>query len=148
LKFINLDEIDPIYFDKPYYLLPDKNAEKSYALFVKALEDSRRVGICKFVMRQKEYLAALRAFDGVSCTEILHYADEVTMPKELEERPERAHVNAKELKVAQQLIEALSDEFHPEEFHNEYIERVEELMKQKAKGEEVVLRPPEAKKAK
>ena len=139
-KFVDLSEIDPIYFDRPYYLLPDKNAGKSYGLFVEALEQSQKVGICKFIMRTKEYLAALRSIDGVICAEIMHFAEEVTQPADLEDRPERLEVNPKELKIAQQLIDALTDEFDPNEFHNEFIDRVEEMVEKKAEGE-VITKP-------
>lgn len=141
LRFVDLHDIDPIYFDRPYYMLPDKNSGKAYPLFVEALEQAGKVGICKFVMREKEYLAALRALDGVICCEILHFGEEVTMPKDLADRPEQAKVNDRELAIAQQLIDALTGAYDPMEFKNEYIERVEEMIERKAEGEEVVTQP-------
>ena len=83
--FVDLDDIDPIYFDHPYYLGPDKGAEKAYALLVKAMADSRKVAVARFVLRNKENLAALRPMDGVMTMATMRFADEVVTPKEIAE---------------------------------------------------------------
>lgn len=140
--FVSIQEIDPIYFDRPYYLLPGEGAARSYALLVRAMEESGRVGIGKFVMRQKEYLAALRPLDGALCVEIMHFADEVVLVDDLEGVPGKQKIDDKQLKMAHQLIDALSDEFDPTKYHDEYREQLEEMLKKKAEGEEIVA-PPE-----
>src|ERR671919_2050724 len=83
--FVDLDEIDPIYFDHPYYLGPDKGAERAYTLLVKAMEDSRKVAVARFVLRNKENLAALRPMDGVMTMATMRFADEVLSPDEISE---------------------------------------------------------------
>jgi DNA end-binding protein Ku len=113
--FVDLDEIDPIYFDHPYYLGPDKGAEKAYALLVKAMADSNKVAIARFVLRNKENLAAIRPMDGVLTMATMRFADEVVSPEELDgvltedgEAPKK-----QELEMAKQLIESLAGDFEP-----------------------------------
>jgi DNA end-binding protein Ku len=138
--FIDLSEIDPIYYDRPYYLVPDEGAAKSYRLLTEAMEQSGKVAIAKFVMRQKEYLGALRPKGNAILLEIMHFAEEVVSQEELERLPTQ-EVSDKELKMARQLIESMSSEFEPQKYHNEYRERVQELIDAKAEGEEVVVQP-------
>ena len=137
--FVDLSQIDPVYYDRPYYLLPAENAERPYHLLVRAMEDAGKVGIAKFVMRQKEYLAALRPVRGAICLEIMHFADEVIPIDDLEV-PEKVEVDERQLKVAHQLIEALVSDFDPDKYHDEYTERVRELIARKAEGE--IIKPP------
>ena len=139
--FVDLESIDPIYYDRPYYLLPGENAAKPYSLLVQAMEKAKKVGIAKFVMRQKEYLAALRPVQGALCLEIMHFAGEVVPPESLEGIPDAAQVDERQLKVANQLIEALAGDFEPEKYHDEYREKVEQMLEEKAKGHEVVIPP-------
>lgn len=140
-EFIDLADIDPIYFDAAYYVAPVKTAEKPYALLVRAMEEEGKVAIARFVMRTKQYLAALRAKDGVLLLSTMVYADEVTPTQEITELSS-AHdvkVSDKELVMASQLIESLSTEFDPVRFRDEYRDRLLELIERKAEGEPVVI---------
>ncbi|HEX2065642.1 MAG TPA: Ku protein, partial [Candidatus Thermoplasmatota archaeon] len=108
LDFVPLEEIDPAYFDKPYYLLPDKNADKAYALFLQALEKAGRVGLAHLVMHDKERLVALRAREGVVLMETMHHADEMVPPGRVAAEVPRPDVDARQLQMAAQLIDSLS----------------------------------------
>src|ERR687887_2608258 len=138
--FVDLDEIDPIYFDHPYYLGPDKGAEKAYALLVKAMSDSKKVAVARFVLRNREYLAAIRPMSKVLTMATMRFADEVVQPEELEDViPENGRkLERREVEMAQQLIESLSGDFDPEKYRDEYREELLELIERKARGEEVV----------
>ena len=139
--FVDLDEIDPIYFDHPYYLGPDKGAEKAYALLVKAMEDARKVAIARFVLRNRENLAAVRPMNGVLTMATMRFADEVVSPDELGEDviPEDGRkLDKREIEMAKQLIEQLSGDFEPEKYRDEYREELLDLIERKAKGEDVV----------
>ena len=145
--FVDLDEIDPIYFDHPYYLGPDKGAERAYALLVKAMEDSHKVAVARFVLRNRESLAALRPMDGVMTMATMRFADEVVSPKEIEEvigdgeapKPEK-----RELEMAKALIDSLSSDFEAGKYRDEYREELLALIERKAKGETVVQPESEA----
>lgn len=142
-QFVEFDEIDSIYFNHSYYVAPGEHGAKGYALLAEAMKRSHRVGIAKFVMRNSEYLAALRVADGRTIIlETMYYAEDIR-PAENIGIPSDAKVDQKELKLAQQLIESLHAKFAPEAFKNEYRERVEELLRRKSEGKEIVL--PEAK---
>ncbi|MBV9410647.1 MAG: Ku protein, partial [Acidimicrobiia bacterium] len=132
---------DPIYFDKPYYLVPDTGGAKPYALLVQALNESGMVAIARMVLRTKQYLVALRAVGDVLVIETLYYNDEVVDPDELEGVPHDVDVSDRELKIARQLIESLATEFEPERYRDEYRERVLDLIEKKAEGQEIVLQP-------
>jgi len=138
-EFVALAEIDPLYFEKGYYLLPDKGAEKAYALLARAMEETGRVAIARFVMRTKQYLAAIRAKDGALVLSTMLYADEVTTTAELE-LPDAESVapSAREVKMAEQLIESLSAEFDPARYKDEHREKVLALIEAKAEGQEIV----------
>ena len=144
--FVDLDDIDPIYFDHPYYLGPDKGAEKAYALLVKAMEDSRKVAIARFVLRNKENLAALRPMDGVMTMATMRFADEVVTPDEIADSIEGdpSKPTKKELEMAKALIDSLAGEFDADEYRDEYREEVLALIERKAKGESVVAAKSEA----
>jgi len=139
--FVDLASIDPIYYDKPYYLLPDERAAKAYRLLVAAMNKSAKVGIAKFVMRNKEYLVALRPINDLICMELMRFAEEVVSADDLESAPKKMELGEKELKMAQQLIESLSVDFQPENYHNEYVEQVQAMIDRKAQGEEIVTQP-------
>jgi DNA end-binding protein Ku len=146
LDFVDLDEIDPIYFDSPYYLGPADGAEKAYALLAKAMEASGKVAIARFVFRNKEHLAAIRTSDGVLTLTTMRFADEVVPASELEDViPEKAPKVAKrEQEMAEQLIESLSTSFDPGAYRDEYREQLLALIEQKAEGKEVVAPEAEA----
>lgn len=133
--FVPESEVNPLMFDSSYLVLPDKNA-KPYALLADAMADSGRVGIGRFVMRQKEYLAAIRS-DGTHLTlSTLVFPDELVEPESLDEfeELEDIEVSDKELKMAKGLVEALSDDFQPEQYTDEYRLAVEQIIEQKAAG--------------
>ena len=142
--FVELSQIDPIYYDHPYYLVPDKGATKAYRLLLDAMRESERVAIARVVLRSKEHLVAIRPRDGVLTMETMLFSDEVIPPDDLEELPEdgKARTSKKELDMARQLIESLSGDFQPEKYRDEYRDRVLDLIERKAEGEEVVLEAP------
>ena len=140
--FVELDQIDPLYFERPYYLVPDKGGAKAYALLLEAMKESKKVGIARLVLRTKQYLAAIRPLGDALVLETLLYPDEVTLPDEIEGLPrDDVEIQDRELKIARQLIESLSTEFEPENYRDEYRERVLELIEQKAEGKQIVTQP-------
>ena len=138
--FVSLDEIDPIYFDHPYYLGPDKGAERAYALLVKAMTDERKVAIARFVLRNRESLAAIRPIDGLLTLTTMRFADEVVSPDELGELiPEDVEKPKKrEVEMAKQLVSSLESKFDPESYRDEYREDLLAMIERKAEGAEVV----------
>ncbi len=142
--FVDLDEIDPIYFEQPYYLGPDKGAEKAYALLVKAMSDARKVAVARFVLRNKEHLAAIRPMDDVLTMATMRFHDEVTSPEDLgddvfAEKPSKPE--KRELDMAKQLIESLSTSFEADKYRDEYREELLEMLESKAAGKEIVSAP-------
>jgi DNA end-binding protein Ku len=146
LDFVDLDEIDPIYFDSPYYLGPADGAEKAYSLLAKAMEASGKVAVARFVFRNKEHLAAIRTSGGVLTLTTMRFADEVVPASELEEvLPDKApKVAKKEQEMAEQLIESLSADFDPAAYRDEYREQLLGLIERKAEGKEIVASEGEA----
>lgn len=144
--FVKLEEIDPIYYDRTYYLAPEEGGEKAYSLLVAAMSEKQRVGVARFVMRNKEYLAAIRVMDDgrTIALETMNYHQDIRSRDELN-IPE-TDVSKKELDLAKQLVDTFSSKFKPEKYTNEYDQRVEELIEAKAKGKEVVA--PEGTKSK
>jgi DNA end-binding protein Ku len=144
--FVDLDDIDPIYFDHPYYLGPDKGAERAYALLVQAMEDSHKVAICRFVLRNRESLAALRPMNGVMTMATMRFADEVVSPDELTDvlGEETEKPKKKELDMAKALIDSLTSDFDAEQYKDEYRDELLALIERKAKGESIVSTEAEA----
>ncbi len=143
--FVDLDEIDPLYFDSPYYVLADESAAKPYRLLVEAMTRLHKVAIGRVVMRAKERLVAIRPLDGMLCVETMRYTDEIVNRETLGIPGEEIEVNERELAMATQLVEALSGDFEPEKYHDEYREQLLGLIDQKAAGQEIVAQPePEA----
>jgi DNA end-binding protein Ku len=149
LDFVDLDEIDPIYFDSPYYLGPADGAEKAYSLLAAAMKASGKVAIARFVFRNKEHLAAIRTSGGVLTLTTMRFADEVVPADELDEvLPEKAPKVAKrEQEMAEQLIDSLSTKFDPSAYRDEYREELLGLIERKAEGKEIVTPEAEAPKA-
>jgi DNA end-binding protein Ku len=144
--FVELEQIDPIFYDHPYYLAPGKGATKAYALLLEAMEQSGRVGIARVVIRSKEQLVALRARGGVLHMETMLFGDEVIPPSELDELPEPGEVagaRKREVEMAKELIDSLAADFDPAKYHDEYRERVLELIEDKAEGKEIAVQPVE-----
>jgi DNA end-binding protein Ku len=137
-EFVDLTEIDPIYYDSPYYLAPDK-VVKPYALLTRAMEAAGKVAVGRFVMRNKQYIAAVRAVDGHLVLSTMAHADEIVDPAIIEELEGVADVDlsAKELKMAEQLVESLTGPFEPERFQDDYRVQVMDLIEKKAAGEEI-----------
>jgi DNA end-binding protein Ku len=145
--FVDLDSIDPIYFEQPYYLGPDKGAERAYALLVQALKESRKVAIARFVLRNKEHLAAIRPMEDVLTLTTMRFHDEVSSPKDLDgevfEEAKPKKPEKRELEMAKQLIDSLTSEFEPGQYRDEYREELLDLLERKAAGKEVVSAPTE-----
>lgn len=138
--FVDLDEIDPIYFDRPYYLGPQQGAERAYTLLLQAMAEQRKVAIARFVMRNKESLAAIRAADGVLTLATMRFADEIVPVGHLEGLlGEEAEVepNEKEIEMAKALIDSLASDFDPKSYKDEYREELLALIDSKARGEEI-----------
>ena len=144
-EFVDLDEIDPIYFDHPYYLAPGTGASKPYRLLLQAMQETNKVAIARVVIRQKENLVAIRATGNVMTMATMVFHDEVVSPDTLDEVADdgEASVSDREVEMAQQLIGSLTAPFEPEKYHDEYRERVLELIEAKAAGEEISVQPPE-----
>jgi len=130
--FVDLDEIDPIYFRKAYYLAPQEGAEKPYRLLVRALEETGKVGIAKVVIRNKQHLAALRPWNGVLVLETMYYADEVRQP---EQADGKVRLQKPEVEMAKSLVENLSEPFKPEKYDDTYRKELLGLLRAKAEGE-------------
>ena len=144
--FVDLDQIDPIYFDSPYYLGPAQGAEKAYSLLAEAMEKSGKVAIARFVFRNKEHLAALRPNSGVLTLTTMRFADEVVPPSELDDvlPGSKPKVGKREVEMAEQLIDSLTRDFDPGAYHDEYREQLLALIERKASGEDVLAaEPPE-----
>jgi len=143
--FVDLAEIDPVYYDHPYYLVPDKGAAKAYGLLLNAMRESGRVAIARVVLRSKEQLVAIRPdHEGrVLMMETMIFADEVVPKEDLDGLPEaeELQVSDREIKMAQQLIESLATEFEPGRYKDSYREKVLELIEAKAAGEEIAVAP-------
>ena len=139
-SFVPYEEIDPIYFERTYYLEPQEGGEKVYALLARAMEDSGLVGVAKLVMRDRQHLACLRVRDGVITLERMHFADEIRPAKNL--APARAKLDKQELTMAKQLVEQFSGSFEPESFRDTYRDTLCELIRAKQRGETVAA--PEA----
>ena len=144
--FVDLDQIDPIYFDSPYYLGPAGGAERAYSLLARAMRESGKVAIARFVFRNKEHLAAIRPADGVLTLTTMRFADEVVPPSELDDvlPAEKPEVAKREVQMAEQLIESLSTQFDPSSYRDEYREQLLSLIERKAEGKEIVASEAEA----
>ena len=145
-EFVDLVDIDPVFYDSAYYVAPVKGVEKPYALLVKAMEQEGKVALARFVMRTKQYLAAVRPKDGKLLISTMVYADEVIPAEEVSELEgiDGIEVSDRELAMATQLIQSLSAEFEPDRFRDEYREKVLELIERKAAGDETVIEAPAA----
>jgi DNA end-binding protein Ku len=145
-EFVDLADIDPIYYDAAYYLVPDATTAKPYKLLATAMEQAQKVGIARFVMRTKQYVAAVRPKDGKLLLSTMVYDDEVVKPDEIGgfDVLEKVDVGDREVAMAEQLIDSLAEEFEPSKHHDTYREAVLELIERKAAGEAEVLPAPTA----
>ncbi len=133
--FVDLDEVDPKFFYKPYFLEAQKGGEKAYALLHKALSGTGKIGIAKVVIANREYLAAVKPDGLFLVLELMHFASEVLKPEELN-RP-KTDLNDKELKMANTLIESMSSDWKPEKYRDEYRDAVMEIIETKAKNKQL-----------
>jgi DNA end-binding protein Ku len=143
--FVDLTEIDPIFYDHPYYLAPGAGGAKPYRLLLEAMRETGKVAIAKVVIRQKESLVAIRALPDHDVLEMatMLFADEIVDPERLDDIPDADDVktNDRELAIAKQLVESLAGEFEPEKYHDTYREAVLEMIERKAAGEEIAIQP-------
>ena len=140
VAFVPLESIDPIYFNKTYYVAPEPSGLKAYRLLSEALEAEGQVGIAKVALREKEHLATVRLKDDVFVLETMHWPDEIREPA-FEELDKKIEVRDAEVKMARQLVQQLSDDFRPEEFQDEYRVALEKMVEQKVEGQEITVAP-------
>jgi DNA end-binding protein Ku len=138
--FVDLDRIDPVHFRQTYYLAPrGKGADRAYALLRQAMHETGKVGIATLILRDKEHLVAVRPGEDVLILETMYFADEIRSPsEELDSLPQDAAFAGRELEVAKKLVESLTVEWSPEDYHNTYRARVEEVIERKREGHAVV----------
>lgn len=137
--FVELEQVDPKFFYKPYFLEPQKGGEKAYALLHKALSGTSKIGVAKVVISNREYLAAVKADGLFLILELMHFASEVLKPEELN-RPATA-LNEKELKMAQALVDSMTVPWEPDKYRDEYRSAVMDLIEQKAKNKKIEIKP-------
>lgn len=147
--FVALEEVDPIYYERTYWLGPDGDSgKKAYQLLLAAMEDRGRVGIGTVVMRNKQYLTAIRPLDGALAMSTMRFADEVVPRKDVDGVPaRRSKPGAKELKLATQIVDSLAADWKPEQYHDTYVEELRKRIKAKDEGKEVVAEAEPEKKA-
>jgi DNA end-binding protein Ku len=139
--FVDPTDIDPIYFETPYYLAPDKKSGKAFALLREALRDSKKIAIAKIVMRTREHLCAVRVSGDSLMLETMRYADEIRSTDELPKG--EAEVGERELKMAEMLIETMTSAFDPSKYKDTYSEGLNEIIQKKLQGEEITAAAPE-----
>ncbi len=142
LDFVHLKEIDPLYFDKSYYLAPQENGgSKAYSLLRKAMDDTGRIAVARITIRDKQSLAVLRVLNNVLVLETIYFPDEVRDIKQIPGVPENVTVDERELQMAEQLIDNLTAEFKPEKYKDDYREALLAMIHKKIEGEEIVSAP-------
>jgi DNA end-binding protein Ku len=139
--FVDLGDIDPIYYNRTYWLAPDGDAAvRAYRLLLAAMEDQKRVGIGTVVMRRKQYLAAIRPLDGALGMATMHFADEIVPQSDIDRLPRRrAKVDARERRLAAQIVGSLTTDWDPKRYHDTYTEELRDLIDRRSKGETVVV---------
>jgi DNA end-binding protein Ku len=139
--FVAYEEIDPIYFERTYYLGPDEGADKVYRLLLKAMEESGLAALAKYVMRDKQHLGCLRVREGVIALEKMYFADEIRPVGEL--KPKQAKVSKQELEIARQLIDSLAGPFRPSKYKDTYRDALRRIIERKRKGQDIHVEPAE-----
>jgi DNA end-binding protein Ku len=145
--FVELAEIDPIYYEKVYYLVPDKGGSKAYRLLLEAMQSTKKVAIARVVMRTKEYLVAIRPYEDALTMTTMNYDDEVIKPESIEGIPEKVKATPKEVEMAKKLIDALSADFDPSKYTDEFREQVLAMIEAKAEGAVTVVTAPQPERA-
>lgn len=138
IDFVKIEQIDPIYFDRSYYMSPNEGGSKAYSLLRKALQESQKVGLAKIIIRSKEQLAVIRVYENTLVMETIHYPDEVRKSGDVPNVPAENKVIKKELDTAILLIDQLTSEFEPEKYTDEYRTALLELIESKRNGKETV----------
>ena len=143
--FVDQEEIDPMFFYKPYYLEPQKGGDKAYALLRDALKDSNKVGIAKVVIKTRQYLAGVKPEDSALVLELMHFADEIADPGKLHV-PKKTEVGKREMNMAKSLIDSMSSKWNPEKYKDDYREALMEVIEEKveAGGKEIEQKPNKA----
>jgi DNA end-binding protein Ku len=143
--FVDQEEIDPMFFYKPYYLEPQKGGDKAYALLRDALKDSNKVGVAKVVIKTRQYLAGVKPHDGALVLELMHFADELADPEQLHV-PKKLEVGKREMTMAKSLIDSMTSKWEPEKYKDDYREALMEVIEEKveAGGKEIEERPRKA----
>jgi DNA end-binding protein Ku len=142
-EFVELSQIDPVFYDHPYYLAPGAGGVKPYRLLLEAMRETNRVAIARVVIRSKEQLVALRPMGDALGMATMIFADEVTPPESLDEIREASevHTTKRELDMAKQLVSSLAGDFHPEDYTDTYRQEVLDLIERKAQGKEIAVQP-------
>lgn len=135
-SFVDLKDVDPLYFDRPYYLEPENGSERAYQLLLSAMKDAHKAGLCRYVMRSKEYVGLIYPLDKGMALYVLHQHDEVKPIADVVTLP-KLKVSPKEVEMARQIIENMTDEFEPEKLTESYREQLTEILNQKVQGKEI-----------
>lgn len=135
LDFVDLTDIDPIYFEKPYYLSPDMAGASAYNLLLEAIKQTGKIGIAQISIRSKSNLAAIRVIENCLCLETMHFPDEIRSVNQVPNLPSVTEINDKELKMAMTLVEQLSEKFDASKYTDDYRQALSELIEQKITGE-------------
>jgi DNA end-binding protein Ku len=142
LAFVKGGQIDPIFFDSSYLALPDKDADKPYQLLLKALEETQRVGIARFTMHQRDYTVFVRPREGGLTIHTMYFVNEIRQVAGYGQRPKNLQLRPQELKLAEQLIESLAEDFNPAQYHDTYEDQLRALVEAKQKGKAVAEKTP------
>ncbi len=147
LAFVKEEQIDPVYFDASYVALPEKDADKPYQVLLKALVDTQRVGIAKVTMHQREYTVFIRPRNNGLTIHTMYFQNEIRQVPGYGEKPKDLHLKPQEIKLAEQLIETLSEDFKPEQYHDTFQDQLRALVEAKQKGRTITEKsaPPRAK---
>ena len=141
LSFVKASEVDPLFFDSSYFIVPENEGRKAYRLLLKTLEDSQRVAIAKITMHQREYTAFIRPYDHGLALHTMYFANEIREAPGYG-KTDNVKLRPEEVKLAEQLVSTLSEEFHLEKYHDEFQARLKQLIEAKRKGREVAVEPP------
>ena len=144
--FVDLDEIDPMYFYKPYYLEPQKGGDKAYSLLREALADGKKVGIAKVVIKTRQYLAGVKALKHALVLELMHFAEELADPEKLHV-PKKTEVGKREKEMAEALVKSMTSKWDPEKYKDDYRDALMEVIEEKVEsgGKEIEEKPKEKK---
>lgn len=141
IQFVKEEEIDPIFYEKPYYVIPDKGADKSYHLLIKALEETKAVGLAEFMLRNRVHVCALKVYNGVLLLNQMRYQEEIREAPEIE-LSKSGKISPKEIQLAVKLIHQLTEKYDPAAFKDTYVNELKKLIKAKAAGKDIHIAEP------